>query len=116
LAGIGIGWRLARIHPVVKDQQEQELAKQNQALQVTNRREDDITSSIVLRALRCVEEGRTNQAEQVVLQTVVGYYCIHQDWGGGNTDVLAQIEVAVKKYPILAAELAKERETQRLTE
>src|SRR5712671_5287437 len=103
LVGIGIGWSLAHIRPTAKDQQEQELTKQNQALQITNRREDDITSSIVLRALKCVEEGKTNQAKQVVLQTVVTYYRFHQDWGGGNTDVLAQIEVAVKKYPILSA-------------
>jgi hypothetical protein len=114
LVGIGIGWFLAHICSTAKGQQK--LAEQYQALQITNRRDDDITSAIVLKALRSIEGGNTNQAEQVMLETVVLYYRIHHDWGGGNKDVLAQINVAVNKYPALSAELARETKLKQLTE
>ncbi len=100
--GCVIGWGVAYTHFKAKYRQEV------QRLQIASRQDADVISAFAQTALNSVEQGDTNQA---VLKAVCIYYNIYRDFPGADTNIVARIQAAARKFPLLAAELEKARLT-----
>ncbi|MGA3268472.1 MAG: hypothetical protein ABSE16_16815 [Verrucomicrobiota bacterium] len=108
LLGFGIGWYCGYSSRATKHQ---ELLKKYQRLEDVKRTDDWLLALFTTEAIKEVENAGTNQPERVAELTIVEYYeklrpGEYNGWDVGDTNVIAQIQAAAKKYPAVGLLLA----------
>jgi uncharacterized protein YxeA len=107
--GIGIGWYFGYSSQTTKHRV---LVKKYQRLEDVKNKEDWLLWLFATKSLEEVENAGTNQPEQVALLTIYEYYYeLRRDqyngWDVGNTNLIAQIEAASLKYPVIQLGIKK---------
>ena len=72
-------------------------------------RSDELAAAVSIGAFQCLEKGDTDQAKHKLVWAIGSYYRVYRT-RGGDTNILAQIESAARKYPAIAAELSRKIE------
>jgi len=123
--GIGVGWYFGYTRPTVKNQRE--ILAQYQYVRdnfhMTDaemieagpkipqyfedmKRQDEAAARYSLGAYKILEQGDVERAKSRLLLAVGSYYRVYHD-KGGDTNLLAAIAEAAKKYPAVAAEISR---------
>ena len=124
--GIGIGWYLGYTWPSAKRQRElldqyhyerdnfhltdQEMADAGPKIPQyfkDMKRRDETAAVFGLGGFVLLERGDTERAKRHLLKTVGSYYRVYHN-NGGDTNFIAKIEEAARKYPDVAAEISRE--------
>ncbi len=73
------------------------------------KRQDEMTAAVALGAFKRLERGDTNSAKKRLAWHVGSYYRLYHA-KGGDTNLLAQIDDAARKHPMIAEEIATKGE------
>ena len=126
--GIGVGWYFGYTRPTAKNQREllaqYQYARDNFHMTDAEmaeagpkipqyfedmKRQDEMAAVYSLVAYNLLERGDVELAKSRLLKAVGSYSRLYHD-KGGDTNLLAKIEEAARKYPAVAAEIAKKIE------
>lgn len=117
--GTGIGWYFGYTRPSLQAMHiTQELEKETgmSIAEMTKavpdslaamQRQDETAAGFALGFYKFLENGEIDKAKARSLQFVGHYYRSYRD-GGGDTNMLADIEQAAQKYPAVATEISRE--------
>lgn len=125
LIGLGIGWYFGYTRPVEKNQREliKKYNKVRDDFHMTDeemadagakmpqffedmKRQDEEAARYALGTFQILEKGDTKRAKERLLMAIGSYYRVYHE-KGGDTNFLAQIEEAARKYPSIAAEISR---------
>ena len=109
LIAFGVGWYFGHSGMDIK---QRELLKKYQRLEDVKSKDDWLLALFATKAIDEVANAGTNQSEPVALLTIGEYYyeLRHDQYNGGdvgNTNIIAQIEAASLKYPVIQLTIKK---------
>src|SRR5580693_5796209 len=102
--GIGVGLYFGYTRPSLMTHRE--MSKQYQQFVEETKRHDEEATAIALRAIYILDRGEVENAKHFLVEKVGSYYRLYR-FQGGDTNMIANIEKAAAKYPVIAAEISK---------
>jgi len=103
----GIGWYFGHTRPTIQKQRYEREALRKYLEEAEQ--ESRMATAVALRAIYILDRGEVENAKHFLGETVGDYYRHYRD-KGGNTNMIANIEKAAARYPVIAAEISKKPE------